>query len=135
MAPFGQRTATRRSRPLFIYDFGYFNERDAYTRLAEFGVTERIAGFWIPKMLAYDDELMVVEMDFMHNPPYIIDFAKVRFDRPPEFSEETLAYHEQQGLERFERNWPAVKSLTAALESYQIYYLDPQPNNIVFPKE
>ena len=37
--------------------------------------------------------------------------------------------------ERFEQNWPKVKSLMAALESYQIYYLDPQPYNIVFPKE
>jgi hypothetical protein len=98
-------------------------------------VIEKIDGFWIPKMLAYDDRLMVVEMDLMQHPPYIIDFAKVRIDRPPDFSEETLAYQEQQGRERFERNWPAVKSLMSALESYQIYYLDPQPNNIVFPKE
>lgn len=120
---------------VFYYEIGYFNERDAYLRLAEFGVTQKIAGFWIPTMIDYDDRLMVVEMDFMQNPPYIIDFAKVRIDRPPEFSEETLAFHEQQGRERFEQNWPKVKLLMAALESYQIYYLDPQPYKIVFPKE
>ena len=119
---------------VFNYEIGYFNERDVYLRLADFGVTNEIAGFWIPAMIGYDDRLMIVEMDFMQNPPYIIDFAKVRIDRPPEFSEETLAYHEQQGRERFEQNWPKVKSLMAALESYQIYYLDPQPYNIVFPK-
>ncbi|HVX60224.1 MAG TPA: hypothetical protein VHC19_06480 [Pirellulales bacterium] len=119
----------------FNYDFGYFNERDAYARLADFGVTEQIAGFWIPKMLGCHDDLMVVEMDLMQQPPYIIDFAKVRFDRPPDFSEETLLQYEQQGLERFERRWPTVKLLMGALESFQIYYLDPQPNNIVFPTE
>lgn len=120
---------------VFNYDFGYFNERDAYLRLADFGVTEKIDGFWIPKMIHCDDELMVVEMDLMQHPPYIIDFAKVKIDRPPDFSDETLADCERLGRERFEHNWPAVKSLLSALESYQIYYLDPQPNNIVFQKD
>jgi hypothetical protein len=103
--------------------------------LADFGVTEKLDGFWIPKMLGFDDRLMVVEMDLMQHPPYIIDFAKVRIDRPPEFSEETLRDNEERGRERFEHNWPAVQSLMLALESYQIYYLDPQPHNIVFPTQ
>jgi hypothetical protein len=28
---------------------GYENERDTYLRLAKFGVTEKLAGFWIPQ--------------------------------------------------------------------------------------
>ena len=78
---------------------------------------------------------MVVEMDLMRHPPYIIDFAKVMIDRPPDFSPETLRDIEEQGRELFEQNWPTVKLLMAALESYQIYYLDPKPYNIVFPDE
>jgi hypothetical protein len=34
---------------------GYFNERDAYLRLQDFGITEQIDGFWIPKLVAYCD--------------------------------------------------------------------------------
>jgi len=45
-------------------------------------------------MLDCDDELMIVEMDFMQRPPYIIDFAKVRIDRPPDFSEDVLQQNE-----------------------------------------
>lgn len=116
---------------VFRSEHGYANERDAYLRLAEYGVTEKIAGFWIPKMLNHDDGLMIVEMDLMQCPPYIIDFAKVRIDRPPDFPEEVLEYEERRGRERFEHHWPTVKFLLAELESYQIYYLDPSPYNIV----
>jgi hypothetical protein len=112
---------------------GYYNERDTYLRLQEYGVTRQLNGFWIPELHGYDDELRVVEMDLMQQPPYIIDFAKVRIDRPPEFSDDVLEEQDRRGRERFEHNWPKVLSLLAALESFQIYYLDPQPGNITFP--
>jgi hypothetical protein len=115
------------------YENGYYNERDSYLRLAEWGVTEKINGFWVPKMLAYDDDLLVVEMDMMQHPPYIIDFAKVKIDRSPDFSTETLREHHRQCRQWFGGHWPEVQSLLAALESYQIYYLDPRPGNITFP--
>ena len=127
--------ATKHDTAIKAFDYlqGYCNERDSYLRLAEYGVTQRIEGFSIPAMLNCNDDLMVIEMDFMQRPPYVIDFAKVRIDRPPDFSEEVLQQNERDGWERFEGNWPKVKKLLAALESYQIYYLDPQPHNIVFP--
>lgn len=113
---------------------GYCNERDSYLRLAEYGVTDNLNEFWIPRMWSHDDELMVVEMDLMQNPPFIIDFAKVRIDRPPEFSDDVLDYHDARGLELFgEENWRSVQRLMSALESFQIYYVDPRPHNIVFP--
>ena len=87
--------------------------------------------FGFPKLFGYDDELMVVEMDLMQHPPFIIDFAKVRLNNPPEFSEETLADLEEQGRELFEDNWPAAKVLMEA-ESFLIFYLDPKPYNIGF---
>ena len=118
----------------FERETGYLNERDSYQRLTEFNVTEKICGFGIPKMIDSSDELMVIEMDFMQNPPYIIDFAKVRINFPPDFSEEVIHDDEEKGRENFGVNWPKVKSLLAALESFQIYYLDPSPSNIVFPR-
>lgn len=116
------------------YQGGYENERDAYLRLAEYGVTAEINGFSIPKMLGYNDELWIIEMDLVLNPPYIIDFAKVRINFPPDFTDEVLADQDVKGIDDFGTNWPEVKSLMAALESFQIYYLDPTPSNIVFRK-
>jgi hypothetical protein len=118
---------------VFKHERGYYNERDTYLRLEEWGLTQRIDEFSVPRMLQYDDELLVVEMDMMHEPPYILDFAKVRLDRSPEFSDEVLADAERMGIERFEHHWPEVKRLLETLESYQIYYLDPQRGNITFP--
>ena len=111
---------------------GYYNERDTYLRLQEWGLTEKIDGFNVPKMVGYSDERWIVEMDMVQNPPYILDFAKVRLDRPPDFSEDVLEDAERRGVEQFEHNWPKVKSLLATLESYQIYYLDARPGNITF---
>jgi hypothetical protein len=115
---------------IFKSDLGYYNERDSYHRLAEYGMTERIGMFRVPRMMDWDDDLMVVEMDLMIEAPYIIDFAKVRFS-PPDFPEMTQADAEERGIEDFEDDWPVVKMLLRDLESVQIYYLDPRPWNIV----
>lgn len=109
----------------------YYNERDTYLRLMEFQDTERIGEFRVPRLRGYDDELWVVEMDIMHAPPYVIDFGKVRLNFPPDFSDEVLADLAEQGRELFGANWPRVVRLLRDLESYQIYYLDPKPGNIV----
>ncbi len=112
---------------------GYYNERDAYLRLAEFGFTEQIDGFWIPKLLGCHDDLWIVEMDFITKSPYILDFAKVRIDRPPDFSNEVLADSDRKNRELFQHHWREVQRLMASLESIGIYYLDPQLDNIKFP--
>jgi hypothetical protein len=112
---------------------GYYNERDSYLRLAEYGLTEKIDGFWMPRLLGYNDDLWVIEMETISNTPYIIDFAKVRIDRPPDFSEEVLRDAQEKGQEEFGPRWPEVCQLLATLESFGIYYLDPRPSNIVFP--
>lgn len=116
---------------VFKTETGYWNERDTYLRFAEWDIRRTIAGFWVPEMRGFDDDLMVVEMDIMHRAPYIIDFAKVKLNGPPDFSETTLAEADAQGQFLFEEHWPDVQRLLSALESYQIYYLDPKPHNIV----
>ena len=120
---------------VFMKPRNYFNEKDTYLHLKQFGVTDRISGFWIPKLIRYDDEIMAVEMEMMQKPPFIIDFGKVRLFSPPDYSEQTMEYANHEGEERFGENWPQVQVLLEALESYQIYYLDPSPSNIVFSIE
>ena len=129
--------ATDRDTAIKVFDRegGYVNERDTYLRLAEFGVTEKLDGFWVASMIGFNDELMVVEMDIMQRPPYIIDFAKVRLNSSPDFSESTLEDNDRQGRELFGDNWEAAQSLMESLESFLIFYLDPKPHNIVFPKD
>ena len=112
---------------------GYYNERDTYLRLEEYGITEKIEGFWIPRLIGYDDDLWVIEMQAITSTPYIIDFAKVRIDRPPDFPEEVLRDAQEKGQEEFGPHWPEVCQLLATLESFGIYYLDARPSNIVFP--
>ena len=136
--PLGQGTdgavwATDRNTAIKIFNLerGYLNERDTYERLREYGMTQEIAGFRVPEMQSFDDELMVVEMDIMHEAPYVIDFAKVRLNREPDFSEITKAENDAQGRFLFEDDWPSVQHLLSTLESVLIYYLDPKPHNIV----
>jgi hypothetical protein len=119
------RTSEDTAVKAFKNQKAYGNERATYEILARVGIVDTIDGFWVPKMLDCDDDLWIVEMDLMQRPPYIIDFGKVTLFRDPEFSEETKDYSDQEGLERFEHNWPAVKSLMATLESFGIYYADP----------
>jgi hypothetical protein len=102
-------------------------------RLEEYGFSDHIDEFWIPKLIDYNDELWVVEMEFITKSPYLLGFAKVRIDRPPDFSPEVLEYEEAKGRELFQHHWPDVKRLLASLESIGIYYLDPQLENIKFP--
>src|SRR5688572_9675601 len=86
----------------------YYNERDTYLRLAEYGLTNKIDHFWVPELFGYDDDLLVVEMQIVTNTPYIIDFAKVRIDRPPDFSAEVIQEAEDRGREVFAHHWPEV---------------------------
>lgn len=110
---------------------GYWNERDAYLRLRDFGVLHTIDEFSVPQLIDFDDALLVIEIDIV-TPPYIIDFAKVRIDRSPDFSEETLRQHERECREIFGQHYEEMRDLLETLESYQIYYLDPRPSNIAF---
>lgn len=36
-------------------EVGYYNERDSYLRLAEYGLTRKIDGFWAPRLVGYHD--------------------------------------------------------------------------------
>lgn len=111
----------------------YTAELECYHRFAEHGVTA-IRGHAVPRLIGHDDELQVIEINFVF-PPYIIDFAKCRFDTPFDFSPEVMADWYEAGIEIFEDRWRQVKSLLRALEQYGIYYLDAKPGNITFAPE
>jgi hypothetical protein len=109
---------------------GYWNERDCYFRLNEYGV-DAIDGLQVPELISYHDDLLVVEIGIV-SPPCILDFDKVRIDRPPDFSEEVMRDCAEKGQFEFGEKWPRVQAILETLESFQIYYLDPRPGNIMF---
>ena len=115
---------------VFEREKSYYLEYGCYERFSEYGITV-IEGLEVPQYIGSSDELLVIEMS-MVKPPFLLDFAKVRIDRPPDFSAEVIRDAETKGIEEFGDNWWRVKDAMRTLESYGIYYLDPRPGNIMF---
>lgn len=112
----------------FKYSPQYLRERDVYLRLQERHVTD-LGGFSIPRLVDYDDELMIVEMEIV-SPPYVIDFAGARIDSPPDFPPEVMEEWEAEKAEQFEDDWPRVWEVVVAFQRFGIYLGDVHPGNI-----
>lgn len=108
----------------------YVTERDVYLRLCEKQV-QTVAGFDVPEMLGYDDDLWVIEMEIV-SPPYVLDFAGAYLDRPPEFPEDVLAQWRAEKQEQFEDDWPTVQKVLREFRAMGIYLSDLNPKNINF---
>ena len=108
----------------------YDLELECYKRFQARQVVN-LAGFTVPQLVAWDDVLLIIEMELV-TPPYILDFGKVAIDRRPDFSAEVWADWDEQIAELFESRLPDVRRLLLALERHGIYYLDPKPGNIMF---
>src|SRR5262249_49189931 len=96
----------------------YCRERDVYIRLKEHGVTE-IRGCNVPELIAFDDELWVIEMTIVAR-PFVLDFAGARLDWPVDFSEETLADWRRDKQEQFGPRWAEVQAILGQLEGFGI---------------
>ena len=108
-------------------------ERDCYRRLFEHTVRS-LAGFDVPELLNYHNDLQIIEMTIVF-PPCILDFGKAYVDAPPDYSAEALAEAEEAERELFtEEQWKQVRLVRAALMRYGIHYFDARPSNVMFPK-
>ncbi|HTG42948.1 MAG TPA: hypothetical protein VK633_00330 [Verrucomicrobiae bacterium] len=106
-------------------------EVHAYKTLAERKVIE-IAGFFVPQLLGYDDELLVIEMTIVE-PPFILDFGGAYDELSlPDFTENIWSEWREQKQEEFGGNWPRVEEVLSILISYGIHMIDIHPRNIVF---
>lgn len=115
-------------------EWTHFAEVASYVRLAERGYGFRkLAGFAIPRLLAHDDALLVIEMSIVQ-PPYLLDFGKTYLDFPPSYFDdpEMVQQFREEYRELFEDRWPEIEGLLGLLESMGIYYVDPKPANIRF---
>jgi hypothetical protein len=93
-------------------------ERDVYLRLREERVT-RIRGFNIPQVVAWDDELLVIEMTMVKQ-PFVLDFGGAWLDVAQEFSEDAWNQWQRQLDEVFEERAIEVRRVLAVLRSYGV---------------
>ena len=112
----------------------YARELACYQRLAEHEV-EEIRGHAVPRLLGWDDELFVVEMEIVSR-PYLLDFADAHLDSAPDFPEEVLEQWHADKAEEFGERWDDVQRVLAILRGhYGIHLLDVNPGNITFADE
>lgn len=108
----------------------YFRERDVYQRLAQRKI-KTINGCHVPRLLEYDDELLIIEMTVVSR-PFVLDFGGAFLDRAPDFSEEVMAEWRAEKKEQFGKRWGDVLGILGVLESYGIFMIDVNPGNISF---
>lgn len=111
----------------------YQVELECYRRLQKANI-KKINSLNIPVLEGYDDNLWVIEMTFVQ-PPFFLDFGKVRLDRPPSdfYDAQKLANAKQEWRALFGSRWKEVNLILFQLSNrFGIHYLDPRPGNINF---
>ncbi len=111
----------------------YVCERDVYLRLRSRNVTE-VMGFEIPRLVAFDDALWIVEMTIV-SPPFVLDFAGAALDRRPQWPEDVLEEWQAEKAEQFGDRWPTVRLIMSSFVGLGIYLADVKPGNIEFAAE
>lgn len=116
----------------FIHKEHYITERDVYLRLREHNVGN-LAGFNVPRMINFHDELLIIEMEIVLV-PFVLDFASAYLDsEPPYFDDQQIMESwEKEKREQFEDRWPEVKSLISLFKGLGIHLADVKPGNIMF---
>lgn len=108
----------------------YGRERDIYLRLQTIG-TRELLGFHVPQVLAFDDELRVLEMTIVTR-PFVLDFAGAYLESPPDFSDEVWDEWIEQKRDQFGQRWNKVQEILDALQELHIHMVDVSPSNIAF---
>lgn len=124
------------------HDLSYKKERDVYKRFRDREVDD-IDGFSVPKLIDFNNGLLVVEMGIV-SPPCVIDFAESRLDglahgKPlsemNEYELEWLMESEKNEREMFEEKYPIVQNILSGLRRHGVHLLDVNLGNIMFPQE
>ncbi|MGD9858199.1 MAG: hypothetical protein AB7U20_24925 [Planctomycetaceae bacterium] len=110
------------------YEELYRRERDVYIRLKERQV-EFVEGCRVPALIGYDDQLWVVEIEFV-TPPFVVDFAGAHLDMRPQFPEDVYSDWLQEKSDQFGEDWPLVQSVIAGFARVGVYLGDVKPGNI-----
>lgn len=124
------RLAKQSAVKIYESEVYYCRERDIYLRLQRRKLS-RIRACEVPKLLNYDDLLLIIEMTIVSR-PFVLDFAGAYLNKAPDFSEEVLADALVIQMDRFGKHWPEVQMILAVLEAHGIFMEDVHPGNIAF---
>jgi hypothetical protein len=105
-------------------------ESACYHRLRELDL-RKIGELHIPQLITSDNEWLVIEMTLVAR-PFLLDFASVRLDVDPDFTEEAMVDWEEILRERFEDDYPQVLRIIALLRLHGIHMTDVHPGNLCF---
>ena len=92
---------------------GYTRERDVYRRLEDRDIRS-IQGLTIPRIMSWDDALLVFEMSVVHV-PCILDFGGAYLDDEPAHMNRDEHWLEAKA-EEFGENWERAQSIIRELE-------------------
>jgi hypothetical protein len=106
----------------------YVRERNVYRRLTKHDISD-IRGCKIPRLIEYDDDLWVLEMEVVTR-PFVLDFAGAYLDHPPDYGDEVLDDWRAAKEEQFGDSWPEVEAILWSLKCLGIHLVDVSPNNI-----
>jgi hypothetical protein len=116
---------------IHVHQESYQPEIIAYIRLLDRNLTS-VAGFQVPQLLDFDDELRAIEMTIVF-PPYLLDFASAIIDRAPDLIEDDGNTLADLVAERFGERAAEVLFLQQQLVDLAgIYITDLHPHNIKF---
>jgi hypothetical protein len=123
-------TSRRSAVKAFRNPATYNRELSCYQRLKNKDISA-LNGFPIPRLVAFDGGLFVIEMEIVEA-PFLLDFGKAHLDHCPytqkDLEEWIKEYEELWG----EKHWKIVWALVRKLRAQGIYYMDPNPRNIRF---
>lgn len=116
------------------YRESYERELLCYRRFGDYAVVE-VNGHNVPRLLASDDQLLVIEMTIVTS-PFLLDFASAYLgDDAPDFPPDVLEQWREEKMEQFGENWADVEAVLEVLrKKFGIHLLDVHPANITFAK-
>lgn len=107
----------------------YRREKAVYLRLQERNIAA-ICGYTIPRLINYDDRLLVIEMTIV-SPPFVVDFASANLDFERKLDPDLRAEWLADKQEQFEDDWKSVKMLIWRLGvEVGVYLNDVHPGNV-----
>lgn len=109
------------------YPDGYATELKTYRLLKQLKIL-RLHGLAVPQLHGHDDDALIIQMDIVQ-PPFLLDFAGVRFS-PPDFTADTMQHWHREIAERFGNNTDLVYAVYHTLARHGIYYMDFRPTNL-----
>ncbi|MCA9288549.1 MAG: hypothetical protein KDA05_08185 [Phycisphaerales bacterium] len=112
---------------------GFGRELAVYQRLAA-GRVRVVRGHAVPELVDHDAALGVIAMSVV-TLPYVLDFAKVSLDAPPDFPDEVVRAEEHRAARLFgPLLWPRVVGILAEFRRLGVWLLDVNPRNIGFSR-